>query len=158
LGELDQLYVKLSGRLVAIVRTRVRASDAVVDDACQFAWSRLLLHAEEVRPESALAWLAQTATREAMRLLRLSLRELSLDVTDEETPDLIVGFAPGPEEVFEQRERLASLSRLPERQQRMLWLQGLGLSYADIAKRTGCTLRTVERQLMRAKDSLRMAA
>ncbi len=40
----------------------------------------------------------------------------------------------------------------------MLWLHGIGLSYADIADSTGCTLRTVERQLLRAKRTMRAAA
>lgn len=155
---MDRLYGELSERLVAVVRTRVRAPDAVIDDACQFAWSRLLLNVGQVRSESVLAWLVQTAAREALRLLRLSRRELSLDAPGVETPDLMAALAPGPEEVFEQHERLASLGRLPERQQRMLWLHGFGLSYADIAESTGCTLRTVERQLLRAKDALRLAA
>jgi DNA-directed RNA polymerase specialized sigma24 family protein len=57
----------------------------------------------------------------------------------------------------EQRERLSSISLLPERQQRMLWLQGIGLSYADIAITTGCTTRTVERQLLRARRAIRQA-
>ena len=40
----------------------------------------------------------------------------------------------------------------------MLWLQGIGLSYDDIAATTGCTNRTVERQLLRAKRTLRSGA
>jgi RNA polymerase sigma factor (sigma-70 family) len=154
----DRLYAELSDRLLAIVRMKVRAPDAVIDDGCQYAWSQLLLNAGRVRTESALPWLTQTATREALRLLSLARRELSLDETCEHAPDLISTFAPGPEEVLEQRERLASLQRLPERQQRMLWLQGFGLSYEDIACTTGCTTRTVERQLLRARESIRLAA
>ncbi|MBV8956985.1 MAG: sigma-70 region 4 domain-containing protein, partial [Solirubrobacterales bacterium] len=36
-------------------------------------------------------------------------------------------------------------------QQRILWLHALGLTYAEIADYEGCTLRTVERQLLRAR-------
>jgi DNA-directed RNA polymerase specialized sigma24 family protein len=64
---------------------------------------------------------------------------------------------PGPDELVEQRERLATIHHLPERQQRLLWLQGLGLSYAEMADSTGCTNRTVERQLLRAKRALKAA-
>jgi DNA-directed RNA polymerase specialized sigma24 family protein len=39
----------------------------------------------------------------------------------------------------------------------MLWMQGLGLSYTDIAECTGCTSRTVERQLHQAKRALKAA-
>ena len=39
-GELDvgELYRSLAGRLEQIVRLDIRASDAVIEDACQFAW------------------------------------------------------------------------------------------------------------------------
>jgi RNA polymerase sigma factor (sigma-70 family) len=46
------------------------------------------------------------------------------------------------------------LSRLPQRQRQMVWLHGAGLSYVEIAAATGCTRRTVERQLLRAKRAL----
>jgi RNA polymerase sigma factor (sigma-70 family) len=65
---------------------------------------------------------------------------------------------PGPEEVFERRERLASIRLLPERQQRVLWLHALGLTYVEIARHTGYTTRTVERQLLRARRAAREAA
>jgi RNA polymerase sigma factor (sigma-70 family) len=136
----------------------VSAPDAVVEDACQFAWSRLAHRAGSVRSETALAWLAKTAVHEALKLVRRAGRDLSLEVAAEETPGMVMNITvPGPEEVFEQRERLASIHELPQRQQRMLWMQGLGLSYADIADCTGCTSRTVERQLLRAKRALKAA-
>jgi RNA polymerase sigma-70 factor (ECF subfamily) len=152
--DLDRLYAALSGLLVRIVRRKVHAPDALIDDACQVAWARLLRGAERVRSECVLAWLIQTATREAVRQLRRERRQVPL----EDAPDLMGALTAGPELLFEQRERLASLTQLPERQQRMLWLQGFGLSYEDIAEHTGCTTRTVERQLMRAKGTLRVAA
>ncbi len=62
------------------------------------------------------------------------------------------------EELVEQRARLETIGRLPERQQRLMWLQGLGLSYTEMAEHEGATPRTVERQLMRAKKRLREAA
>jgi RNA polymerase sigma factor (sigma-70 family) len=57
--------------------------------------------------------------------------------------------------VIEDRERLRSLAALPPRQQRVLWLYGAGLSYQEIARRQGCTSRTVERQLQNARAALR---
>ena len=61
--------------------------------------------------------------------------------------------APG--QVIECRERLAELTLLPERQQRAIWLHALGLNYAEIAVYEGCTTRTVERQLLRARHAIR---
>jgi RNA polymerase sigma factor (sigma-70 family) len=159
LDDIDALYVQLADRLERIVRMDVRASDAVIEDACQFAWSRLVHSAGRVRSECVLSWLAKTAVHEAFKLIRRERRELSLELAADQIPGLILGaVSAGPDELLEQRERLESIRRLPERQQRMLWLQGIGLSYADIALSTGCTTRTVERQLLRAKQAMRAAA
>jgi RNA polymerase sigma factor (sigma-70 family) len=158
LRDLETLYPALAARLERIVRYDVRAPDAVIEDACQFAWSRLAHHAGHVRSDGALSWLATTAVHEAMKVVRRAQRELSLELASEESPAMLLNVTvPGPDEVVEQRERLAAIHSLPERQQRMLWMQGLGLSYADIAATTGSTSRTVERQLLRAKRALRAA-
>jgi RNA polymerase sigma factor (sigma-70 family) len=148
-------YRSLADRLEQIVRFDVRASDVVVEDACQFAWSRLMLHADRVRPESTLTWLTRTAIREAIKLIRRDDRELSLEASALSAP---TDLRPLPEEHAEQLERLALVGRLPERQQRMLWLHALGLSYEEISVQLGCSRRTVERQLLRAKRSVRRAA
>jgi RNA polymerase sigma factor (sigma-70 family) len=155
-GDVGELYGELSKHLEQIVRLDVRAPDAVIEDACQLAWSRLVVHSARVSSEGALSWLATTAVREALKLIRHNSRELSLDADPEQAGEWARPTpAPGPHEIFEQHERLATLRRLPPRQQRMLWLQGAGLSYAEIAAYTGCTTRTVERQLLRAKRALR---
>jgi len=52
---------------------------------------------------------------------------------------------------------LDEIRALPERQQLFVWLQGLGLTYDEMADYTQATTRTVERQLMRAKRALRAA-
>ncbi len=152
------LYAAQAGRVRQSVRARVRASDPVIEDACQFAWSRLVLHRRRVRRETASAWLVKTAIHEAFKLLSREGREVSLDGLLEQ------GWAgPKPavaslEQVVAQRAQLESIGSLPERQQRLVWLQGLGLSYAEMAGHTGDTTRTVERQLLRAKRSLARAA
>jgi RNA polymerase sigma factor (sigma-70 family) len=149
-------YRDLSTKLENIVRLEVPAPDAVIEDACQVAWSKLLGHSRHVPPENALAWLVRTATCEARRLVRRECRDLSLE-TELEQPPTRLDVAP-PHERAEQREHLKLLHGLPERQQRMLWLQALGLSYVEIARYIGCTPRTVERQLVRAKNTVRQAA
>jgi RNA polymerase sigma factor (sigma-70 family) len=151
--DLGQLYASLAQRLERIVRAEVRTADAVVEDACQFAWGRLADHVGRVRADCALAWLARTAIREARKLVRCQLREPSLELASVQPPRLLL-----IDELVEQRERLDSIRSLPERQQRILWLAGVGLTYADIALTTGSTERTVERQLLRARRRLRQAA
>lgn len=148
--DLTELYRGLSDRVRELVRFSVRAPDAVIDDACQTAWSRLLRLRTRVRRETALSWLVTTANREALKALRRTSRELPLEALGERPHG---GFAT-PEQAAEFHERLDQLRVLPRRQQQMLWLQGLGLSYTEMAAYTGDTERTVERQLMRGKRAL----
>jgi RNA polymerase sigma factor (sigma-70 family) len=153
-GDLGELYNALSGRLERIVRGRVRGSDALVEDACQFAWSRLVHHGDRVQRDTALGWLAKTAFHEAFRLARRQARELSLEGVSDHGATLQCR-APTPAELIEHRQALAAIGSLPVRQQRVLWLCGLGLSYGEMARNEACTRRTVERQLARARQNLR---
>jgi RNA polymerase sigma factor (sigma-70 family) len=153
--DVDGLYRSLSRSLERVVRAVVHAPEPVIEEACQFAWSRLVHHRDRVRTETALAWLSRTAVREAFKVTRRAARELSLDA-GESAPEIHAQLlVPCPAELVEQRDRLASLSSLPRRQQRVLWLRGLGLSYKEIAARERCTARTVERQLLQARTTLR---
>jgi RNA polymerase sigma factor (sigma-70 family) len=153
------LYPLLARRLTLLVARRVAAPDAVIEDACQVAWSRLIRHRHRVAREAALAWLTTTAVRAALRALERECRERSLD--DEAHGARVITLparAPGPDHVTEMRERLAQIRVLPVRQQRIVWLHGLGYGYTEIAARTGDSRRTVERQLLRAKARLRDVA
>lgn len=155
---MGELYAAHAGRLEQIVRLDVRAPDPVIEDACQFAWSRLVHHRGRVRRETAFPWLVKTAIHEALKLIRRERRELSLDATLEGADEpALAGGSSALDELVQRRARLASIRSLPERQQRLLWLHGLGLSYAEIARHTGASTRTVERQLLRAKHTLRQA-
>ena len=148
----QQLYERLSHRLEQIVRTDVRAPETVVEDACQFAWGSLLAHATRVRAEAALSWLATTAVREAWRLMRTRERDVPLEVDDDaEAGGVEPSSTVMTDALVEDREQLKLVRQLPERQQRILWLRGLGLSYQEIAAYTGDTPRTVERQLLRGR-------
>ena len=154
--DVGELYGSLAGRLEQIVRLDVRAPDAVIEDACQFAWLRLLHHSHRVRRETAMAWLATTAVREAFKLLRRDRRELSLEAAIEEGGEPSSHTAHSrPEQLVELHERLAALDGLPERQRRLVWLHALGLNYVEIAAHEGCTRRTVDRQLLRGRHALR---
>ena len=157
-ADVGELYGLLAGRLERIVRLDVHAPDVVIEDACQFAWSRLLHHRDRVHRETVMSWLVRTAVHEALKVLRRDRRELSLEAEGEDA--MLASGAMGRSdatlsEVIECRERLAELGRLPERQQRAVWLHALGLNYGEIARHEGCTTRTVERQLLRARHAIR---
>lgn len=167
LEDVARLYVAEAVGVRRIVRMSVTAPPAVIEDACQVAWSRLLIHRARLRRESARAWLIRVAIREAIKSVERERRERSLEALLEQgarsaargsagiemtlpTPALI-------EDLVEQKHRLETIRALPERQRRLVWLQGLGLSYQEMAGETGMTRRTVERQLMRARSSLAKA-
>ena len=151
-GDIGELYGAFAARLEQIVRTDVRASNGVIEDACQVAWYRLLRHGDRVRRETVVAWLARTAIHEAFRSMRQHRRERPL----EDGGGLAFSTAPAtPPELFEQRARLREIQELPVRQQRLLWLRAFGLSYAEMAAHEQCTRRTVDRQLVRARAALR---
>jgi RNA polymerase sigma factor (sigma-70 family) len=154
--DVEAIYAATAPRVAALVARNITADASVIEEACQMAWSRLLDHRDQVTPASALGWLTTTAMREALRAVRVQARNVSLDVRDSEGQ--VVAFparAPGPERLIEMREQLAEIHQLSERQQRMLWMQGFGYGYEEIAGRTGDSRRTVERQLLRAKRNLR---
>jgi RNA polymerase sigma factor (sigma-70 family) len=154
--DLDALYRALSIRLERIVRRQTSASDDVIEEACQIAWSRLADPAHGVPRDSAFAWLVTTARREAVRLV---LRGAALAaLADGDEAAVSATSAPAPEEVAELRSRLDAVALLPKRQQRVLWLHAAGHTYVEIARYTGDTRRTVERQLLRARRSARRLA
>jgi RNA polymerase sigma factor (sigma-70 family) len=154
-GDIGDLYRRFSGALERIVRSNVRSSD-FVEDACQFAWTSLMLHRASVHEDTAPGWLVRTAIREALKLSRRCARELSLDDAIECGIDP-VSPTPEPWELLMQRDQVAAVSRLAVRRQRIVWLKALGFSYSEIAERERCTPRTVDRHLGRARSALRTA-
>jgi RNA polymerase sigma factor (sigma-70 family) len=154
--EIGQLYTELAPQLRRILGTNVQAPDWLLDDACQMAWEALLVQSEPVDPAHALGWLATTARRRALRLLKRSAVELCLDASGHAEP--IFGVSPDPAQAAEFWERLGQVRRLSRRQQRIVWMQSLGFDYAEIAAETGETRRSVERQLMTARRRLNAVA
>jgi RNA polymerase sigma factor (sigma-70 family) len=151
--EVDAIYSQYSGDLRRIVRSNLTLTDDVLDDACQFAWSTLLIAGPSLAKGVELRWLVTTATREALRLLRRNRSETEWS----ELPFANTHSDPTLESV-ELRGRLAEVARLPARQQQFVWLHGLGYEYTEISAATGATTRTVERQLMKARRNLRSSA
>ena len=153
---LGELYAEQAARVRRAVRGGVRAGDPLIEDACQVAWTRLVAARERVNRDTALGWLVTTAIHEAWRLLRHEGRDLSLDrLLDESGDPDWEPLAPSMEELAGLRLRLDALRTLPERQGRLVWLQGLGLSYGEMSQVTGDSPRTVQRQLLRGRHTLR---
>jgi RNA polymerase sigma factor (sigma-70 family) len=135
------------------VRAIVNTSDENIEDACMFAWTKFLSWEFE-HVEVAYSWLRTAAVREAIKLERRSRRTSQLETRG------------GPVEFVDPRDqlRLSQLlaqagdvvraAGLSPRQTQMIALQMLGRTYDEIAAQTGDSRRTVERQILRARDKL----
>jgi len=155
-GDEAQLYERLAPQVERIVRGEVHAPREVVEDACHDAWAKLINHSERIERETALSWLVTTAVRQAWKLNRRERRETSLQAASEDSGEFTFPSGlPGPAERVEQRERLDELEFLSERQRRLVWLRAAGLSHVEMAAYTGDTVRTVQRQILRATERMR---
>lgn len=160
-GDEDALYRRYDHRLRGIVRSRVNTSDATIDDACSYAWLQLLRY----QPERArlLGWLAVTATREAIALDQRARRTVPL-VTRDSFKGEDFEFEPASPrdemaEAIEYRSALSDVAAadLTDRQKRAVGLLAGGYSYTNISEITGWSVRTVERQILRAREKLVVA-
>jgi RNA polymerase sigma factor (sigma-70 family) len=157
--DVGAIYVGNAARVRRLVRHNVRAPEPVIEDACQTAWTRLVRDRRRVCPDKAVPWLVTTAVREAVRLTRRGSREVFLEELVDESGELVEPpTTPGLEETAEHHARLDAVRLLPERQQRLVWLQALGWSYTEMAEQTGATTRTIDRQLVRARRRLAVSA
>lgn len=161
-GDEAQLYEQHHQQLLRAVGLRVRGPRVRVEDACAFAWERLL----ERQParDHILPWLITVATHEGWRLSRLDYRDARLDGRSfAEGPT----GRPGPSEEFmpdartdsqlqlDARDALEQVAQLPPRQRKLFALQLRGFSYQETSAITGDSLRTVDRQLRRAHAQVR---
>jgi RNA polymerase sigma factor (sigma-70 family) len=158
--QLARFYLAEHARLQRIVAREVPAH--AVEDACHTAWTVLLRRPDIPLDGRGVAWLRKVALTTGRRTaIRPREQPAGGFLPDPEHPgELPEPPAPGGELADRAIERLhhrAELAALPARQRRLLALHAIGLSYAEIAAREGCTPRTVERQLLRARRALRDA-
>jgi RNA polymerase sigma factor (sigma-70 family) len=102
-----RLVGRFAGLVWAIARG-YRLSDADAQDVSQTTWLRLAEHLDRIRdPERLGTWLATTAGRECLRLLKRHRRELPVSDHDDLEPGLAEVLTP--EARLEARERSAVL-------------------------------------------------
>ena len=163
-AQIAAFYARQSGRLLQLVRRDLRVDSDVAEDACQTAWVALLRRDDVPLDARGLAWMrivARTAGYRAARGRETPAGSLQVSAGDTETGELPepAGERRGPLERAIERERYeqrrARLLSLPARQRQLLGLHGAGLTYEEIAERTGDSRRTVERQLLRGRARLR---
>ena len=106
--------------LVRSVAASFRLQTADVQDVAQTTWLHLLQNVRAIRdPERLAGWLAVTATRESLAVLRRSSRLLPLPTVDE-TPDATADPARDVADREEARELWATVAELSPRQQGLL--------------------------------------
>ena len=152
----NELVERYAGRVWAVARSyRLRTADAA--DVSQTTWMRLVEHLPRLtNPERVGAWLAITAQRECLRVIRQSGRECPDDGISE-----IPASAPDLDHDLLLEERDAVLwqafSRLPARDQSLLRLlvEEPAPSYADIGAALGMPTGSVGPTRIRALERLR---
>jgi RNA polymerase sigma factor (sigma-70 family) len=133
----NEIVDRFAGMVWAIARSH-RLDDATAADVSQATWLRLVEHLDSVQqPERLGAWLATTARRESLRVIRMAGRQVPTgdDFTLLEAPRSDAVDAPihrkGQDEVLR-----AVVAQLPCRDQRLLGLlfADVPLSYKEIAE------------------------
>lgn len=159
-GAFDELVHRYERCVWSVVRS-YRLGDADAHDAVQITWLRLVENLDRLRdPERLGSWLATTAGRECLRILRRRDREVR-DAEDQlaQRPD---DRFPSPEQhVID--DLMASVlwkkvASLPARGQAMLWAltRPDPPAYAELSRQTGMPVGSIGptrgRYLRRLRD------
>jgi RNA polymerase sigma factor (sigma-70 family) len=134
----ESIVAAYSGLVWSVARG-YRLDPAAAADVFQGTWLRLVEHLGDIRDTERLGgWLATTARREALGLLRRARRDLPVDNISEltDTPDQV--SAPADEDLLrseDQRTLWAAFGKLPDSCQRLLRLLFADppIAYLDIS-------------------------
>ena len=157
-GAFGELYERYGGRIFAyvlnIVRDHGRAED-IVQDVFVSALRRMR---SSDRAISFKPWIYEIAKNACIDELRRVARTREVSI-EQGSGEQLASAEPSPDSSFERGQQLAILNGafrgLSERQHKVMVLRELeGLSYAEIAARTGMTLHMVESTLLRARRRL----
>lgn len=164
----NALVEEFASTVWAIARGyRLNAADA--GDVSQTTWLRLVEHLDRIeQPERVGAWLATTARRESLRVLRLSGRQVPSggDLDQAPNPRLVRRTAPfhSLDEglIAAERERQVSglVEQLPDRSRILLHLLSADspLSYKRISEALSMPIGSIGPTRARALDKLRKLA
>jgi RNA polymerase sigma factor (sigma-70 family) len=148
-GDEAELFRTYEVALRAAVRHRVNTGDAVIEDACSFAWLQLMRH--QPNRDTVFAWLRTVAVREAWRLHALAVRELPSDLIYADRhapPDQLLT-------ITDARRLIDAIGVLSPRQRLVLLLFVSGHSYNEIAADHDLSATAVNKALVRARRHLR---
>jgi RNA polymerase sigma factor (sigma-70 family) len=161
-GAWDSLVDRFASTVWAVARGyRLNAADAA--DVSQTTWLRLVEHLNRIeQPERVGAWLATTARREALRVLRMAGRQIPSGDDFEVLPDLQTSRSPDRDLIANERDRRVSelVEQLPPRSQRLLRLLSADspLSYRDISEAMSMPIGSIGPTRARVLEQLRRLA
>lgn len=156
----DALVERFAGTVWAIARAhRLNAADAA--DVSQTTWLRLVEHLDRLdQPERVGAWLATTARRESLRVIRISGRQ----VANGDDFDVVPATSASPDHnlISAERDRIvtALVYQLPQRSRVLLRLLSADspLSYRDISEALCMPIGSIGPTRARALEQLRRIA
>jgi RNA polymerase sigma factor (sigma-70 family) len=136
------------------VQRVVNTSAQNIEDACMFAWTKFL-SVEHDEIKDVCSWLATVAIHEAFKLDRRARRTRPLVTREDE----VVHIADPHDELaaallLADAGDVVKAAGLSARQARILGLHAAGFTYEEISAQTGDSRRTIERQLLGARDKL----
>lgn len=150
-SQVEELYRRRARSAVRQMAARTRRRDDAAD-LVQSIFARLVARARAGRLDAPDAYLSRMTVNEAASEARRARRELQLAESFAEAP----GAASfDPHRQLESRDILrrieAAVARLKPKTRMIFLAHRLeGLSYAEIAKRTGLSVKGVEKQMSKA--------
>ena len=161
--QITRFYLDHAGRLRhAIGRKTCGLGNAIIDDACAFAWETLLGRPDiDLGHHQAYWWMYKVALRRAWTLGRRRHREQPIGGLNGADEDMLEPIGPDSDVADLVADRIDRatmhevLGRLHWRERRELLLFAHGLSYDEIAQVTGTSYTAVNRWIVRGKTALR---
>ena len=161
-GAWDALVEAFAPTVWAIARGH-RLSSADAADVFQTTWLRLTQHLDALEePERVGAWLAATARRECLRVLRLGGQQVAGGPDSGLVPDPTTPVSPDGDVVAHERMRVVNqlVEELPPRSQILLRLLSVDspLSYRDISEALSMPIGSIGPTRARALERVRRVA
>ena len=161
--QITRFYLDHADRLRRAIAHKTGGLDnAIIDDACAFAWETLLGRPDiDLDRHEAYWWLYRVALHKAWALGRAQRREQptgGLNGADEDALEPISLDSDIADVVADRVDRATVhevLGRLHWRERRELLLYAHGFSYQEIAQLTGTSYTAVNRWIVRGKNALR---
>ena len=137
-----------------------RLDPADAADVSQRTWIKLAENLARIQDANRLpGWLATTARRESLRLLKSRTREVHADAYLHSVPETAIDLCPEAHTLLSARDHLLwrAFATLPERCQRILGILAYapGISYARVAHVLGMKLGSVGPSRTRCLHALR---